>query len=264
MDDHEPDAVTEAEGAPTPHDAVSPGAPAMDDAALVAAIPGSSLADSETLAAEAGRRRLAAAAPALAALCHRFAGSGVERRVPEQEAALRALAMIGGRDAAHAVAEIIERASVQGAALRLAVETAARLHAHLSLDALWSLLRYPEPAIRAEACRCARPVPEVIALLVGLLDDPDLTVANAAACALGQMGRVEALPRLKILLRHEPPEEVIEAVTPVADEESLVLLGRIARSAAGPVEAALTALDSIDHPRAAVIAAAIRRERDSS
>src|SRR5215468_3484457 len=75
----------------------------IDGDRLIAAISGSSLAESCILAAEAGRRRLAAAVPALAALCRRFAGFGVRRPIPEQAAAIDALAMIGGRDAAHAV-----------------------------------------------------------------------------------------------------------------------------------------------------------------
>ena len=52
------------------------------------------------LAAEAGRRRLAAAVPSLETLCRRFSGFGIDRMVPEQAAALQALAAIGGREAA--------------------------------------------------------------------------------------------------------------------------------------------------------------------
>src|ERR1700716_1723458 len=96
----------------------------IDDESLIAAIPGSSLADSSVLAAEAGRRRLAAAVPALAALCRRFAGFGMARIVPEQTAALEGLAMIGGHDAAHAVSQMIEQAVVQGPALQVAVSAA--------------------------------------------------------------------------------------------------------------------------------------------
>ena len=44
----------------------------LDDAALIAAIPGAGLADCYALASEAGRRRLAAAIPALEALCRRW------------------------------------------------------------------------------------------------------------------------------------------------------------------------------------------------
>ncbi len=236
-----------------------PSATDMDDAALIAAIPGANLADSSVLAAEAGRRGLAAAVPALAALCRRFAGFGIVRAVPEQVAALEGLATIGGRDAADAVAQMIERAVVQGPALNVAVSAAARLRSTLSADVLRSLLRHAEPGIRVDACRCARPLPELIALLVDLLDDLDRTVAKSAACALGQMGRIEARPTLTGLLRHEPSEDVIDSVSSIADEECVVLLGRIARSTAGLADAALDALESIDHPRAGAIAAAIRQ-----
>src|SRR6266851_4963821 len=127
----------------------------MDDGALIAAIPGSGLAESPELAAEAGRRRLAAAVPALVALGRRFAGFGLDRMVPEQAAALQALAMIGGRDAAQAVSKMIVRGVVQGPALNLAVSEAARLGSTLSADVLRPLLQHADPSIRASACRCA-------------------------------------------------------------------------------------------------------------
>jgi HEAT repeats len=253
------DAGVETSHVPPQRAACNLAATEMDDEALVAAIPGSGLADSSQLAAEAGRRRLAAALPALIALCRRFAGFGLERMVPEQAAALQALAMIGGRDAAHAVAEMIERAVVRGPTLSVALGAAARLHATLSANVLRWLLRHSEPGIRADACHCARPLPELIAVLIDLLDDLDRTVAKAAACALGHMGRVEARPALKGLLRSEPSEKVIDAVTSIADEECAVLLGRIARAAPGLADAALDSLDSINHPRAGTVAAALRR-----
>jgi HEAT repeats len=168
------------------------------------------------------------------------------------------LAAIGGREAADAVAQLIERAVVLGPTLRLAVGAAARLRATLSVDVLRSLLRHTEPEIRADACRCARALPELIVLIVDLLDDPDRPVARAAACALGRMGRTEARPMLKRLLRQAPTADVIDAISPIADEESVILLGRIARSRVGPADAALEALDNIEHPRASAIAAAIR------
>jgi HEAT repeat protein len=231
----------------------------MDDETLVSAIPESTLADSSVLCAEAGRRRLAAAVPALAALCRRFAGFGNDRIVREQAAALEGLAMIGGRDAARAVSQIIERAVVQGPALIVALRAAAQLGAILSVDVLRLLLRHAEPSIRADACRCARPLPELILQLVDLLDDLDRTVARSAACALGQMGRIEAGPTLKRLLRDEPYEDVIDSVSSIADEDCIVLLGRIAQSTSGWADAALESLESIDHPRAGAIAAAVRR-----
>jgi len=231
----------------------------IDDAALIAAIPGADLAGSAMLAAEAGRRRLAAAVPALAMLCRRFAGFGGRRPIAEQAAAIEALAMIGGREAAHAVSQLIERAVVQEATLPIAVSAAARLGATLSPEALRRLLRHAEPGIRADACRCSRLLPEMILILIDLLDDLDRRVAVAAACALGRMGRIEARPHLKLLLRDDPSEEIIDAASSIADEECAVLLGRIARSTPTLAYAAVISLENIDHACAARIAAAFRQ-----
>lgn len=229
----------------------------MDDNALVAAIAESGLADSTSLAAEAGRRRLVAAVPALATLCRRLRGFGVERSVPEQVAALEGLAEIGGRDAADAVVKIIERGVVQGPTLGIAVNVAAQLHSALSATVLLSLLQNPDPGIRANACRCARPLTDVAARLVILLNDVDQTVARSAACALGHMGRIEARPMIKRILRGTPSGEAIDAAVSIADDECVVLLGRIARAGMGLSGAALNALESIDDPRAVRIVAAV-------
>src|SRR5258707_1658513 len=85
----------------------------LDDDNLVAAILNAGLRDCLALAAEAGRRRLHAAIPALEALCQRFTGFGVDRIVPEQAAALDALVMIGCPDAAQTVARLIAKRVVQ-------------------------------------------------------------------------------------------------------------------------------------------------------
>jgi HEAT repeat protein len=235
-----------------------PAAALLDDRALIAAILESNLADSVALAAEAGRRRLAAAVPNLEALCRRFSGFGIDRMVPEQAAALRALGMIGGREAAQAISRLIVRAAVKGPALTLAASTAARLGSQLPADVLQSFLRHADPDIRASACGCAGRRPELIAALIDLLDDLNRNVARSAACALGQMGRIEARPVLARLLREEPSPGVIDAAAAVADEECMVALGRIARSEPALSDAALNALEGIDHPRADAIAAASR------
>lgn len=247
------------EQAPATSVGPTPAASVIDDEALIAAIPESSLADCGMLAAEAGRRRLAAAVPALAMLCRRFTGFGGRRPIAEQVAAIEALVMIGDRNAAHAVSQLIERAVVQEATLPIAVSAAARLGSTLSPEGLGRLLRHAEPRIRADACRCARPLQGVILTLIDLLDDLDRGVAISSACALGRMGRIEARPMLKGLLRDDPSEEVIDAVSSIGDEECAVLLGRIARSRPALADAALLSLENIDHACAARIAAAIRR-----
>jgi hypothetical protein len=88
--------------------------------------------------------------------------------------------------------------------------------------------RQDEP--RASVCGCAHRHPELISVMIDLLDDLNQGVARSAACALGQMGRIEARPMLAKLLREEPSEEIIDAVSSIADEECMVQLGRIART----------------------------------
>ncbi len=106
----------------------------------------------------------------------------------------------------------------------------------------------------------ARPLPVAVPQLRELLDDLHRPVRMAAACALGQMGRNEVRPLLARYLREEPSTELIDAAAPVADEECVILLGRIARTMPEFSQAALHALEAIDHPRAAKIAAEIRQK----
>lgn len=221
------------------------------------------MAEFPSLAAEAGHRRLRSAVPALERICRRFAGFGVDQVVPEQVAALEALAATGGKDAARAVALLITRAVVQGPTLKTAVVAAARLGSELPTAAVLDLLHHSDPAVRADACRCARPSPDLVPLLIDLLDDLNAGVGITAACALARMGRVEARPRLLDLLRTVPSPEVIAAIIDIADEECVVLLGRIARTMPDLAAPACAALEDIDHPQAARMIVAIKRQQGS-
>lgn len=224
----------------------------LDDAALLAAIPASGLADGPALATEAGRRGIAAAVPVLEDYCRRFTGFGGEHPLPEQIAALNALAAIGGPQAAASVARIISHGWVQGPTLATAVAAAARLRCRLPADIVLPLLRHAEPATRADACRLARGGPDVVATLVDLLGDLHHDVSLEAACALARLGRTESRPLLKRLLVEAPSVRVIEAIPPIADEECVVQLGRLAGAALPELAtAARDALDATEHPLAA-------------
>lgn len=230
----------------------------LADESLVAALSDAGIADSLALAAEAGRRRLAAAIPALEALCRRFTGFGVDRIVPEQAAALDALVAVGGPDAARTIARVIAKGMVRGPCLQKAVAAAAGLGAKLSAATVLPLLQHDDPQIRADACRCAGAWPQAVPLLRDLLDDLRSNVQVAAACALGRMGRTEGRALLARCLRAAPCAEVIDSIAPVADEDCVILLGRIARTDPGLSEPALDALERIDHFRAKEVAGAIR------
>jgi HEAT repeat protein len=97
--------------------------------------------------------------------------------------------------------------------------------------------------------------PQAVPLLLELQGDYNAELSAAAACALGRLGRREALPALVRLLLQGPTPEVIEAVAPIADEDCVVLLARIVRNRPHLADAALAALEVVDHPRAAQVVA---------
>ena len=230
----------------------------LSDAALIAALPDSVLADACGLAAEAGRRRLNGAVSALVTLCNRFVGYGLDGGVPEQAAALEALAAIGGPDASRSVGRMIARGVVQGPTLAVAASAALQLGVVFPPDVALMLLRHSNPSVRAPVCGCVRAAPATVATLVELLGDLDDEVSTAAACALGRMGRVEARSHLKRCLNERPSPRVIEAVAGVADEEVVVFLARIGRARPELTASILSALDEIDCSRAAAAASALR------
>ncbi len=222
----------------------------LNDQALLAMIPMAGLKEAPALAAEAGRRRLPAAVPALQALCRRFIGFGRERAVPEQWAALEALAAIGGAAAAHATTAMIVERVVEGPNRTRAVEVAARLGARLPVTTLIELMADPDASVRAAACACVGQQLALVPQLLELSHDEASEVRAAAACALGRMGRREALPTLTRLLREDPSAVVIDAVAAVADEDCVILLGRIARTQPDLAELVQDNLAVIAHPRA--------------
>jgi HEAT repeats len=237
--------------------------PALDptqltDEALIAALPDAGLNAASDLAAEAARRRLAGAVLPLERLCRRLTGFGADRLVPEQAAALGAMADIGGEAARQAVARLVAHHTVQGPTLVKALNAATRLGSSLPPSRLAGLLGDADPTIRAAACRCVRSVGPHLGLLIELLGDLHAEVATAAAVTLGRLGRAEARPLLIALLRRQPSAEVVEALGPIADEEAVVALGRIAREIPDFVQPVLDILDQLGDFRAARVAAALR------
>jgi hypothetical protein len=224
---------------------------------LLAAIPYARLSDCPSMVAEALVRRLPGTVPVLEALCRRFMGFSRNRAIPEQTVAVDALVAFGGPPAAEAVARLITQSVVEGPGLPAALSAAAKLSVHFPPEALDPLLGHDLPEIRAAACACAssRSAP----ILIDLLADLHPPVACAAAFALGRLAFPEARPMLKRLLAQSPTPEVIEALGPIADEEALVLLGRVARRHPHLKDAVLTALESADSPAAATIIASLAK-----
>jgi len=232
---------------------------ALSDSALIQAFANAYLREATALAAEAERRKLAAAVPALGALCRRFKGFGRHAPIAEQRAAFAALAQIGGREAADLVVRLIAEAVVQAPGLPDALAAAVRLGGRLPSEIALVCLRDPRPDVRRDACRLVRPSAETVAVLIDLLSDLHDSVSAAAACALGRLGRVEGRGRLVRLLANAPSAEAIDAFARIADDDGLVVLGRLAGNHPNLAGAVLDALEESDRPHAAVVAAGVRR-----
>lgn len=233
---------------------------------LIAALPAANMASCLAILDEIRIRRLAEAIPELDRICQRLQAFGVSRIVPEQAAALDALVAIGGTEACRVVARLIARGAIQGPTLRQAVMTVVELRASLPQQTLARLLRHPDIDVCTRACRCIKgsPSPDVIRALRDLLEDRHGDVRSAAACALGRLGRIEARSSLIALLQDAPSPDVIEAIIPVADQDCIVLLGRLAHKDIGLRMSIIDALDAIDHPQAEKLAGALRKQEKRS
>jgi len=233
----------------------------LDDAALAAAMAYASLARCTALAAEVLERRLLAAVPALEDLCRRFKGFGRAYPVREQVIALETLAALGGPQATAAIARLIGERIVEGPGLRAALAAAAVVKARLPADILSEALDDADPGLRALASRCARFCPHTIPRMIELLDDLHADVTSAAAIALGQMGRREAMPVLLRMIRSAPVAETIDALASIADDDCFVELGRLAERQPNLRDAVCEALEGLDHPRAIIVLRRLERGR---
>jgi HEAT repeats len=235
----------------------------LSDGELIAAIPRAGQREAAGLVDEAVRRNLMDGVVALETLCRRFTGFGVDRAVVEQVVALRGLAAIGGTAAAEAVTRLIVSGAVQGPGLRDALGAGATLGCRLPSDRVASFLSDNDPVVREAACRCARGGAGVIPALIDLLADLHVSVAQAAALALGRLGRVEARPLLRRLLTTAPTPEVVRTLGGIADDDDWVQLARTAARFPALRSPVLTALEESDSPRAATVAEGLRRRLGS-
>ena len=180
----------------------------LDDAELIARIPKVGIVEAPLMAMEAGPRRLAGAIFPLEALCLRFARFGDDRR-PKCRKVRR---------------EDYPQWRCSRAILEDSGRRCCPPQDVLPGNTISDVLRHDDERVRANACRSAPEDPKAMPGLVACLQDHEPEVRKSAACALGRLGRNEALAPLTQLLQLAPTVDVIDAVTSVANEDCIVLL----------------------------------------
>jgi HEAT repeat protein len=218
------------------------------------------------LLAEAGRRGDRAAVPLLLRACRRFADRGLDAPPAELAAALDALAALGAAEAAEPVAGLVEAGLLGPGGTAAAAGLLAALRHRPSARLVPALVRDPDPGLREAACRLAGALgrPEDLDLVLGLASDPDRRVARVACLTLGRLGHRPVKPDLEALLVRAAPldlPQVVEALLPVADADTAVVLGRVAERSDERGRAAIAdALGALDAAGAVPVLARLARD----
>lgn len=203
------------------------------DACLEATVPsGLQVTD---LIAELGRRGETGATDRLVAVCRRHAGFDSRRTVPEVVAALRALALIKSPAPAPAILRLVEQGAFGPESMAAALRYFAAQCYRPAASLLDQAFTHESAQLRLTACEFAAAVGTYgrREALRALRQDNDAAVAEAALLALGRLGDRAVKNDLEDRLRLAEPEaipKVVESLAALADEETAILLGRLAES----------------------------------
>ena len=233
--------------------AAAPAATGLSDEALLEGLRAAAGERLDECLQEIAQRRLEAAIPAVMAVARIYA--------PEpQIAALQTLAAIGGVEAARAVTALMRTRAMTGTALLSGIVIAAALGCRLPAAVLQPFVRASDPAVRLALCQCLQGGAESVGVLQALVQDADHEVACTAARALALRGLPDGVAALVGALRRAPTQADIEAVAVIADETLMVELGKSARAHPTLAPQIIDALDSLEAPRASLIATGLRRD----
>ena len=117
-------------------------------------------------------------------------------------AAIRALAQIGGSDAAAPLRALVQEGDVEPNVRLEAVAALGALRDHASLDTLLDGVGDPWPALRAASLRAIKEIDleTFVVVLSGLDPDPHPSVRAAVVSMLPALGAERALPKLQAVL----------------------------------------------------------------
>lgn len=239
--------------------APAPAVNTLSDDDLLELIPNAGPSNVEAVCSEVVSRSLHAAVPALDALWRRFSGFGIEKPLREQLAVVDTLARLGGADARAALRRVVLWKGLPASLLPAALQAAASAGLALPAPFVDPLLDHENAAVRGAAFALAASANVPADRLHASLFDRSAANRRAAAVALGLRGDSRARPPLFDELERSPSPEIIEAVTTVWDDDTIVRLGRCARRHPRLAGAVLDALREIGSPRAEVVAKDVER-----
>ena len=216
--------------APGPRPASRPLRPdTLSDDEILDRLPAAGIRDALLLCSLVAERKLGdRAVPALDRLWRRFKGFGRERRLPEQEAVVKTLALIGTKGARDLLARIVTAADLPPPLLPTALRAALAAGLGLPRGFTGPLMRHADPEVRELAAGLGQFGRPDIAALEGLIDDTHPPARKAAAVALGRLGGVSAKAVLLEELERDPTSEIVTALSGIADDDIAVHLGRCA------------------------------------
>ena len=241
----------EGEAARPPNVAASgPPVAALSDGELIAMLPQADRSNVEALTAEVVSRALAEAVPALQALWRRFAGFGVKVPYSEQRAVLSTLAQLECESARQALRDIVLSKGLPASLLPAAARAAAEAGIGLPAAFVAPLMAHEGAAVRAAAFALAMQARMDSDRLRDGLTDPSPAVRRLAAIAMGVRGDAAARERLAEELERNPTPEVIQALAGIADEDTIVYLGRCAERHPALAKGILDALRDLESEKA--------------
>ena len=153
--------------------------------------------------------------------------------MPEAVAALKALTAIGAADAAPAMMRLVEQGALGHASAAAALCYLASVRHRPAAALLRPHLDHDEAEVREAACTLAAVIGTYrdFERLLELCKDTSAEVIDAALIALGNLGHRPVKKALEARLETAAIGEIpklVDALVPVSDEETAVVLGRMA------------------------------------
>lgn len=229
----------------------------LEDAELCARFPEAGLQSLDVMASQLLQRRPPEWQASVLRLWDRLAGYGRDKPCPEQILVLDMIRVAGGATGREMLRALLARDNIFPCLDEWLVRAAAACAVPLNAARVAPCLSAPDPELRQAALEIAVPSGLMAEDLRPLLHDRDAAVRRLTSIVLAEFGDAAVRDMLVQLLRRQPCLRGLEALAILADEDVVIRLGQIARAHPDWCGAIRELLEGIDHPKAAVVLAAL-------